>query len=251
MPEGLLLFVRGMVIALGIGVVGYFVALAVGRLVRSLSTRWLGGAWAGYLTNLMRFGIMLGTVGLMLEQAGAAALFVIVATALTGAAAIGSEQLAADLIAGIKLLVFRHYQIGDFVTIAGHDGEVIQVTLTYTVLQSEDQQKIIIPNAMAIDDIIINHTALNLDKLSLPFPIAAEQDLAAIMALITTTAQGFTPRATDGTHEPRVLLTEIQAASATLVLEIYVFDKDDPDQLASNLRLRIFQALKTHAIVLG
>lgn len=146
MSDALVTFLTNLLIAVAIGGAGYLVILVVGRLLNALLSRFLSKTWAGFLTNVVRLALLIYTVKLIVTFTGAAGAFVVVITALTGAFAIGSERLAADLVAGTKLLILNYYKVGDLVTIAGQMGHVEQITLTNTILATDALDHIIIPN---------------------------------------------------------------------------------------------------------
>ena len=51
-----------------------------------------------------------------------------------------------NVAAGVMLLIFRPYKVGDFIDYAGQFGKVTEIDLFATVLQTFDSQHIIIPN---------------------------------------------------------------------------------------------------------
>jgi small conductance mechanosensitive channel len=58
--------------------------------------------------------------------------------------------------AGVMILLYRPYDIGDTVTIAGAKGNVVSMTLVSTVLQNEDNHTIVVPNSSIWGGIITN-----------------------------------------------------------------------------------------------
>ena len=79
--------------------------------------------------------------------------------------------------AGIMTIVFRPYNIGDYVNIAGHSGEVEDVDMFTTTLRFPDKTKIIIPNAKAIDDAITNYTEAGIRRVELLVGISYDADI--------------------------------------------------------------------------
>lgn len=121
--------VRSILNAILIGTGGFLVAFLVSKLSSLLLSRMTGKAWGRFIGNLLALGIVIGTLTWMLNVAGAAAVVVILATALTGALSLGSENIASDLVTGVKLFATRLFQIGDNVSIANQEGEVLEITL--------------------------------------------------------------------------------------------------------------------------
>ena len=78
----------------------------------------------------------------------------VIAAAVVGFAA---RQVLANFVAGIMLAVTQPVRVGDWVTIEGNYGEVVDVRLNYTVLKSGDA-RIIVPNERLAGGILRNDT---------------------------------------------------------------------------------------------
>lgn len=59
----------------------------------------------------------------------------------------GSQTLIKDFLSGFFIILDDQYDIGDRVKIAGHEGEVIRITLRMTVLKDNKGNFIYIPNS--------------------------------------------------------------------------------------------------------
>lgn len=250
MSEALVTFLTNLFIAVAIGVAGYLVILLVGRLLNALLSRFLSKTWAGFISNIFRLGLIILTIKLIVDKTGAAGAFVVVITALTGAFAIGSERLAADLVAGTKLLLLNYYQVGDLVTIAGEMGHVEQITLTNTILATDALDHIIIPNSEAINQIVTNHSQIPGHRLEVVIPIPGEHDRPTAMKILKDAAAGFTPRMTE--HDPKVMLMSLGVNTDYYKVRIVV--EESTVRTSSNeakLRLMCAEALKAAGVRVG
>ncbi|MFN9993724.1 MAG: mechanosensitive ion channel family protein [Phycisphaerales bacterium] len=83
-------------------------------------------------------------------------------TALIGSAglAIGlaMQGSLSNFAAGVMLLIFRPFRVGDFVTVAGQVGKVDELTLFSTHIDTADNRRIIIPNGQVFGAVIENQT---------------------------------------------------------------------------------------------
>ena len=61
--------------------------------------------------------------------------------------------------AGVMLLIFRPFKVGDYVEAAGTAGTVTELAVFATVLKTPDNKKIIIPNSSITDGNIVNFSA--------------------------------------------------------------------------------------------
>ncbi len=58
--------------------------------------------------------------------------------------------------AGIMILIFRPYKIGDYIEIGDYQGFVEEIQIIQTNIRSLENKKIIIPNGTALSDVIVN-----------------------------------------------------------------------------------------------
>jgi len=86
------------------------------------------------------FGTALGTVGVNVSA-------LIAGLGLTGfALGFAFRDVLSNLLAGILLLLFRPFGVGDHISVTGLEGEVTNIDLRYTVLRQPDKV-ILIPNS--------------------------------------------------------------------------------------------------------
>jgi small conductance mechanosensitive channel len=87
-----------------------------------------------------------------------------VASVVLGLAA---QTALGNLIAGISLLIYRPFRIGDRLQINAPTGPEIgnveTFSLGYTILRTLDGRRVIVPNSLAISQIVVNLNALSHD----------------------------------------------------------------------------------------
>ena len=120
---------------------------------------------------LNRFGVETTSIVALLGAAGLA-----VGLALQGA--------MSNLAAGVMLMVFRPYKVGDFVDAAGKFGQVQEIDLFTTILGTFDNQQIIIPNGKIWGEQIINHSHHPVRGVDMKFGIAYGADIDTARATI-------------------------------------------------------------------
>ena len=91
--------------------------------------------------------------------------------------------------AGVMILLYRPYDIGNYVTVSGVSGTVQAMTLVSTTLRSPDNQLIIVPNGSIWGDTITNVTGNDTRRVDLKFGIGYGDDVAAaervLMEIVT------------------------------------------------------------------
>ncbi len=79
--------------------------------------------------------------------------------------------------AGVLIIIFRPYKLGDLVNVAGTEGFVEEVEIFTTVLRTPDKVKIIIPNGQVMSDQIFNYTDVEKRRMDLVIGIGYEDDI--------------------------------------------------------------------------
>jgi len=86
--------------------------------------------------------------------------------------------------AGIMILVYRPYDVGDLVDVGGTFGTVDAMTIVSTTLRKPDNQKVVVPNNMIWGDIITNITGTDKRRVDLVFGIGYSDDIAKAQELL-------------------------------------------------------------------
>lgn len=124
-----------------------------------------------FIAVLNRFGVQTASIVALLGAAGLA-----VGLALQGA--------MSNLAAGVMLLIFRPYKVHDFIDAAGRFGQVTEVDMFTTILQTFDNQQIIIPNSQIWGEQIINHSHHNIRGVDMHFGVAYDENTDAARKVI-------------------------------------------------------------------
>jgi small conductance mechanosensitive channel len=118
----------------------------------------------GFLMALSQIGISLGP---MLAGLGVAGF--VVGFAL--------QDTLGNFAAGGMILIYRPYDVDDFVEVAGASGLVKKMSLVSTTITTFDNQTLVIPNSKIWGDVIKNVTAQKLRRVDLEFGIGYGDDV--------------------------------------------------------------------------
>ncbi|MEH6569738.1 MAG: mechanosensitive ion channel family protein [Halioglobus sp.] len=118
----------------------------------------------GILMALSQIGISLGP---MLTGLGVAGF--IVGFAL--------QDTLGNFAAGAMILIYRPYDVDDFVEVTGASGLVKKMNLVSTTITTFDNQTLVIPNSKIWGDVIKNVTAQKLRRVDLEFGIGYKDDI--------------------------------------------------------------------------
>ena len=117
----------------------------------------------GFFIGLSALEINIGPVLAIIGAAG-----FVVAFAL--------QKSLSNFASGILMLVYRPFDIGDFVNVANTPGKVESMNLLSTQLRTGDNQLVVVPNNSVWDDVIINITGVSQRRVDLVFGIGYNDD---------------------------------------------------------------------------
>lgn len=118
----------------------------------------------GILVALAQVGISLGPMLAGLGVAG----FVI---------GFALQDTLGNFAAGGMILIYRPYDVDDFVEVAGASGLVKKMSLVSTTITTFDNQTLVVPNSKIWGDVIKNVTAQKLRRVDLVFGIGYSDDI--------------------------------------------------------------------------
>ena len=98
------------------------------------------------------------------------------------------KDALSDVAAGVMLMLFRPYNVGDEVEIGGKKGVVQAIDLLATRMKTRDNIAIIVPNAKAWGGVICNHNAMGARRLDKVFGISYDADIDKAIDVLTQTA---------------------------------------------------------------
>ncbi len=113
--------------------------------------------------------------------------FVAMLAAVGFAVGMALQGSLGHIAAGILILVFKPYKVGDFITIGDHKGFVTGVQIINTMLRTLDNETVIIPNGTAISDVIVNSTDDDgMTRLNIEVYMPYEEQYSKIEGIIQT-----------------------------------------------------------------
>jgi small conductance mechanosensitive channel len=186
----------------------------------------------GLIAVLQRLGVQTTSIIAMLGAASLA-----IGLALQGA--------LSNVAAGVLILLLRPYRVGDQVEIGGQIGQVRRLDLFTTEVATKDFRKVVVPNAKAMGDVLINRTAYGRRRVELDFDVARESDLNHVLAVLTRTAAAD-PRVR-GDPAPWSGVTGIKDSS--ILVSLYAWSTaGDWFQVGVDLRKAVIEAFAREGI---
>jgi small conductance mechanosensitive channel len=135
-----------------------------------------------FCASLARYVVIIVGLIAILQQLGVQATSII---ALLGAAslAIGLALQGAlsNVAAGVMILLFRPYRIGDLIETGGRQGIVKALDLFTTELATPDNIKIVAPNGKVFGDVILNYSHHARRRVDVVFKVPLATDIVAVL----------------------------------------------------------------------
>ncbi|MFQ6041229.1 MAG: mechanosensitive ion channel family protein [Candidatus Poribacteria bacterium] len=126
--------------------------------------------------------------------------------------------------AGVLILVFRPYKVGDYIEAAGVAGAVKEIRLFNTVLATLDNIKIIVPNSKIYGDVIKNIWAYDTRRVDLVFGISYDSPIQKAIEIIMNLIKEDDRILSD--PEPMVAVSELADSSVNFVVRPWVKSED-------------------------
>ena len=207
-----------LVVAVLILMVTWWAAGWASRLVRRLIARVHGGGppdvtLQGFAGSAARYLVMIVGLIAVLQQLGVQATSIL---AVLGAAslAIGLalQGTLANVAAGVMLLLFRPYRVGDTIEVAGRTGTVRSLDLFITELTTPDNLKVVLPNGKIFGDVIVNLSYHSRRRVDAVVKVDVKRDLRALMEALRARAA----------ENPLVLADPPPSVDVTGMSEVFV-----------------------------
>lgn len=184
-----------LVVALVILVATFWVAGWAARLVRRLIAR-VGPAGPPDVTlqsfagSLARYAVIVMGLVAVLQQLGVQATSILaVLGAASLAVGLALQGALGNVAAGVMLLLFRPYRVGDLVEIGGRVGTVRALDLFVTELATPDNVKIILPNGKVFGDVIVNMSFHDRRRVDAVFRVPYRADAPALLEALRRRAE--------------------------------------------------------------
>ena len=95
------------------------------------------------------------------------------------------QDTLSNFASGLMILIYRPYDVGDMVKVAGIQGTVKNMSLVSTTVQTIDNQRLVIPNNKIWGDVINNITAERIRRVDMVFGIGYSDDIDKAKAIFT------------------------------------------------------------------
>ena len=239
----------------GLKVVGAILVLVIGRIVASSARRFVRSAgqranldativpflsgFTYYAVLAMVFVAALGMVGI--QPASLLALFGAAGLAI----GLALQGTLSNFAAGVMLLLFRPFRVGDYIEAAGTAGTVASVGLFVTTLNTPDNVQILVPNAAVWGDTIKNYAANETRRNDMVVGISYADDIGHAIEIVRGVLDADDRVLED--PAPLVAVAELGDSSVNLVVRPWC-KKEDYWALRFDLMRRLKETLEAGGV---
>jgi len=174
------------VAAIVILVVGRWVAKAVTNFIKRMMTKGnIDETLVRFVGNLSYVALLAFVIIAALNQLGIqTASFIAVIGAAGLAVGLALQGSLSNFAAGVLMIIFKPFKVGDFIEGAGVAGSVEEIQIFTTQLATPDNKTVIVPNSKIMGDNIVNYTAKGTRRVEMVFGIGYGDDIDKARSVI-------------------------------------------------------------------
>jgi small-conductance mechanosensitive channel len=197
-----------------------------------------------YVVLFVGFGIALETIGIDLKALFAAGAFFAVAIGFA------MQNITQNFVSGVILLVERIIKPGDVIEFDNTVAKVQTMGIRVTVVRTPNEEEIIVPNAMLVQNPIKNYTLQDASfRVRASVGVTYDSDMKKVWQVLQVTAADLPWRIKD--REPVVLLREFADSSVNFEVSVWIDDPWRQQRHRSQLLDAMWWALKDAGIVIA
>ncbi|MGB5257015.1 MAG: mechanosensitive ion channel domain-containing protein [Woeseiaceae bacterium] len=177
----------GTFVALGKNLFVALVIFYVGRIAVSLVVRGLrkvlqrsdvDKTLETFVCNVVRIALLIVVIIAAISALGIQTTsFIAIFGAAGLAVGLALQGSLSNFAAGVLIVLFRPYKVGDYIEGAGIGGTVEQVQILTTVLTTPDNKQVIVPNSQIMNSVITNYSAKETRRVDMTIGVSYDDDL--------------------------------------------------------------------------
>ncbi|MEJ2604367.1 MAG: mechanosensitive ion channel [Gammaproteobacteria bacterium] len=206
-----------LIAAIAIFIIGRWIANLVTKAIRRLMERAdVEPTLVKFLSNIIRTLLLLFVILAAISQLGVQTTSLIAVLGAAGlAVGLALQGSLSNFAAGVLIIIFRPYKVGDYIEAAGTAGTVDEVQIFTTVLKTPDNKKIIVPNSQITGDTITNYSAHDTRRVDFTFGIGYGDDIDKAKKIIEEVLTSDERVLKD--PAPQIVVSELADSSVNIV----------------------------------
>ena len=222
----LLTFGIRLVIAVAIFMVGRWLARLAKRVVKKVMTKaQVEPTLTVFASNILFYVVMAFVLLAALGELGIETTSLIAALGAAGlAVGLALQGSLTNFAAGIIIIVFQPFRVGDWVEADGHSGYIMEIELLTTTLRTLDNRTVVIPNGILTDGSLVNYSTLGQLRLDLVVGVDYSTDIDRVKRVLLEVLNADSR--VMAKPEPTVGLLEMADSSLNFAVRPWVLPTD-------------------------
>ena len=130
----------------------------------------------------------------------------------------------ANFAAGILIVIFRPYKVGDYIEAGSAAGTVLDIQIFSTVLKTPDNKVVVVPNGTIMDSSIINYTGQETRRVDIIASCGYEDDIDKVKDILQDILNQDERILKE--PEPRIAVSELADNSINFIVRPWVNSSD-------------------------
>ena len=213
--------------ALIILIIGWVIAGAISRMVRKRieKNKRIDQTIGSFLSSIVRW-VLLAIVGITVLNVFGVEVTSLVAMlgAATLAIGLALQGSLANFAGGVLILIFKPFKVGDTIEAQGYLGAVAEIQSLYTVVNTFDNRRIVIPNGSLSNATLVNVSIYDKRRCDMTFGIHYDDDIDKAKAILKRLFDEDERSLKD--PEPRICVGSLGDNSVNLMFRAWVATDD-------------------------
>lgn len=152
---------------------------------RTMEKKQVDPALISFGTSIIYYMLMIAVILAAVQQIGFQTTSLVAILGAAGlAVGLALQGSLSNFAAGVLIIMFRPFRIGDVIDAGGHVGSVKEIGVLVTIMASPDNKKIIVPNSAIMSGAITNITAHDTRRVDMSVGVSYSDDLDKVQNII-------------------------------------------------------------------
>ncbi|MBK1877900.1 mechanosensitive ion channel family protein [Pelagicoccus mobilis] len=212
--------------AIVIFVIGKWIVSMVRNGIRkAMEKRNVDPALISFGTSIIYYVLMICVILAAAQQVGFQTTSLVAILGAAGlAVGLALQGSLSNFAAGVLIIMFRPFRIGDVIDAGGQIGKVMEIGVLVTVMHSPDNKKIIMPNSSIMAGCITNITANDTRRVDMTVGVSYSDDLDKVQNVILDVLNADDRILND--PAPQVEVSELADSSVNFVVRPWAKTSD-------------------------
>lgn len=164
---------------------------------------------------------------------------------------LGLQQIAANFVSGVILLLEGQTTVGDYVVLDnGEEGTIVKMTARAAILETVDGRWIVVPNEDFITSRVVNFSdAGKRHRYEAAFSVSYDTDINTIPAMVEAAVAAVPDVLSEGAHAPECELKAFGESGVDFSVEYWVDGIEDvTGKYQSNVLFAIWNVLRARGV---